>query len=239
MATEAADKRIIGYPNDPPRERKALNLTTYEYEFPFNYPNVVVDRVWVGGERHGIELFPIKTTDGSTATTQTSSDWIVIEEDHPMVQVAVIGSACTPPGSILVECDTLDSFRHDGENERAVSARFRVDNLWGMHLRADLLATGRLLPRATRGWHELRRAGDSSLPPRARQPPWAPSPPGPRTVTPTTSTTPSATSAPPSPRTTNLPRTRAPGRPFGRFARCPTPLRAVHTAWRGYTQRVQ
>ena len=142
MATEAADKRITGYPNDPPRERKALNLTTYEYEFPFNYPNVVVDRVWVGGERHGIELFPIKTTDGSTATTQTSSDWIVIEEDHPMVQIAVIGSACTPPGSILVECDTLDSFRHDGENERAVSARFRVDNLWGMHLRADLLQQG-------------------------------------------------------------------------------------------------
>ena len=142
MATEAADKRITGYPNDPPRERKALNLTTYEYEFPFNYPNVVVDLVWVGGERHGIELFPIKTTDGSTATTQTSSDWIVIEEDHPMVQVAVIGSACTPPGSILVECDTIDSFRHDGENERAVSARFRVDNLWGMHLRADLLQQG-------------------------------------------------------------------------------------------------
>ena len=98
---------------------------------------------WVGGERHGIELFPIKTTDGSTATTQTPSDWIVIEEDHPMVQVAVIGSACTPPGSILVECDTIDNFRHEGENERAVSARFRrVDNLWGMHLRADLLQQG-------------------------------------------------------------------------------------------------
>ena len=142
MATEAADKRITGYPNDPPRERKALNLTTYEYEFPFNYPNVVVDRVWVGGERHGIELFPIKTTDGSTATTQLPADWIVIEEDEPMVRVAVIGSACTPPGSILVECDTIDSFRHDGENERAVSARFRVDNLWGMHLRADLLQQG-------------------------------------------------------------------------------------------------
>ena len=142
MATEAADKRITGYPNDPPRERKALNLTTYEYEFPFNYPNVVVDRVWVGGERHGIELFPIKTTDGSTATTQLPADWIVIEEDEPMVRVVVIGSACTPPGSILVECDTIDSFRHDGENERAVSARFRVDNLWGMHLRADLLQQG-------------------------------------------------------------------------------------------------
>ncbi len=142
MATEAADKRITGYPNDPPRERKELKLTTYEYEFPFNYPNVVVDRVWVGGERHGIELFPIKTTDGSTATTQLPADWIVIEEDEPMVRVVVIGSACTPPGSILVECDTIDSFRHDGENERAVSARFRVDNLWGMHLRADLLKQG-------------------------------------------------------------------------------------------------
>ena len=69
MAIEAADKRITGYPNDPPRERKALNLTTYEYEFPFNYPNVLVDRVWVGGERHGIELFPIKTSNATASSS--------------------------------------------------------------------------------------------------------------------------------------------------------------------------
>ena len=70
MTQVAADRRIPGYPNDPVREKRELMLRTFEYEFPFNYPNVDVDRVWIGGERHGMELFPIKTTDGSTASTQ-------------------------------------------------------------------------------------------------------------------------------------------------------------------------
>ena len=142
MTQVAADRRIPGYPNDPVREKRELTLRTYEYEFPFNYPNVDVDRVWIGGERHGMELFPIKTTDGSTASTQIPSDWIVIHEDEPMVRVAVMGSACTPPGSILLEADTIPGFRHDGEVEHALPVRFRIDNLWGMHLRADLLEQG-------------------------------------------------------------------------------------------------
>ena len=142
MATELDDRRITGYPDDAPREKKELHLKTYEYEFPFNYPNVKVDRVWVGGEHHGIELFPIKTTDGQSATSGLSSDWISIEEDEPIVRIAVIGSACTPPGSILVECDPVEGFRHDGEKEAPLTARFRVDNLWGMHLRGDLVGQG-------------------------------------------------------------------------------------------------
>ena len=142
MSQVAADRRIPGYPHDPVREKRELTLRTYEYEFPFNYPNVDVDRVWIGGERHGMELFPIKTTDGSTASTQTPSDWIVIHEDEPMVRVAVMGSACTPPGAILLEADPLPGFRHDGETEHALPVRFRIDNLWGMHLRADLLEQG-------------------------------------------------------------------------------------------------
>ena len=142
MATELGDRRITGYPDDAPREKKELKLKTYEYEFPFNYPNVTLDRVWVGGERHGIELYPIKTSDGSTATSGLPSDWIIIEEDEPIVRIVVIGSVCTPPGTILVECDPVEGFRHDGENENAVTARFRVDNLWGMHLRGDLLNQG-------------------------------------------------------------------------------------------------
>ncbi len=56
--------------------------------------------------------------------------------------VAVIGSACTTPGSVLVECEPVEGFRHDGEVEAALPVRFRVDGLWGMHLRADLLAAG-------------------------------------------------------------------------------------------------
>lgn len=65
MATELGDRRITGYPDDAPREKKELELKTYAYEFPLNHPNVTLDRVWVGGERHGIKLYPIKTSDGS------------------------------------------------------------------------------------------------------------------------------------------------------------------------------
>ena len=42
MATELGDRRITGYPDDAPREKKELELKTYEYEFPFNYPNVIL-----------------------------------------------------------------------------------------------------------------------------------------------------------------------------------------------------
>ncbi len=142
MATEQAERRIIGYPDDPVQEKEELQERTYQYGFPFNYPNVEVDRVWVGGEKHGMELFPIKPTDGSTASTNTPGDGIVITEDEPIVRVVVIGSACTPPGMVLLECDTIDNESHPGENPKALPVRYRIDNLWGMHIRADLLNAG-------------------------------------------------------------------------------------------------
>ena len=142
MAAETSERRVIGYPDDPVRERHELTLKTYEYKLPFNYTNIDVDRVWVGGEKHGMELYAIKTTDGSTASTQTPGDAIVISEDDPIVQVAVVGSACTPPGSVMLEATTIDGEAHGGENKDALPVRFRIDNLWGMHLRADLLGQG-------------------------------------------------------------------------------------------------
>ena len=146
MSQVAADRRIPGYPHDPVREKRELTLRTVCLSTSFRSTTRTSMSIraqrWIGGERHGMELFPIKTTDGSTASTQTPSDWIVIHEDEPMVRVAVMGSACTPPGAILLEADPLPGFRHDGETEHALPVRFRIDNLWGMHLRADLLEQG-------------------------------------------------------------------------------------------------
>jgi hypothetical protein len=44
--------------------REELVLKTYQYRFPFNYPNVKVDRRYHGGEFHGVELllFPLLAT---------------------------------------------------------------------------------------------------------------------------------------------------------------------------------
>jgi len=142
MTTEQSERRVAGYPNDPVREKEELQLRTYQYGVPFNYPNVEVDRVWIGGEKHGMELFPIKPTDGSSATTNTPGDGIIIREDEPIVQVVVIGSACTPPGTLLLEAKTIAGESHIEELPEALPVRFRLDNLWGMHLRIDLVNAG-------------------------------------------------------------------------------------------------
>jgi hypothetical protein len=138
MAQVDMSKRIEGYPNDAPREKEVLRLKTYEYSVPFNYPNVEVDRVWHGGEKHGMELFLIKQGENYSQTF-LPADSIVIDEDEPIVAVAVVGSACTPPGYIMLEAEPIDGERRPKESPRALPMRFRADNLWGMHLRADLL----------------------------------------------------------------------------------------------------
>jgi len=141
VAIADPSKRIEGYPNDPPREKEVLRFKTYEYDLPFNYPNVEVKRYWHGGEKHGVELFPIKQTDINQQSLMPG-DSIVIQEDEPIVEVAVIGSACTPPGYVTLEAEMIDGERRDDETVRALPIRFRADNLWGMHLRGDLLKAG-------------------------------------------------------------------------------------------------
>ena len=142
MATTKSERRITGYPDDPVKERHELELKTYEYKVPFNYSNIEVERVWVGGEPHGMELFAIKPTDGKTATTGLPGDRIVIHEDDPIVRVVVMGSSCTPPGTVFIECVPVEGEKHSRENPDALPIRFKLDNLWGMHLRADLIKQG-------------------------------------------------------------------------------------------------
>ena len=73
--------------------------------------------------------------------SDAAGDCIVIRETTPIVRVAVIGSACTPPGYVQVECEELDDWRRDDEIRDVMPVRFRANNLWGMHLRADQWGT--------------------------------------------------------------------------------------------------
>jgi len=69
--------------------------------------------------------------------SDTAGDGIVVREEKPIVRVVVIGSACTPPGYVQIECEEVESWRRADELRDVMPVRFRVNNLWGMHLRAD------------------------------------------------------------------------------------------------------
>ena len=130
-----SDKKVIPY-DDPVRPKKELKLKTYEYELPFNYDNVVVERIWQGGETHGMELNPTNTL-CTSGDKHIPGDGLTITEEEPIVRVEVIGSACTPPGFVMVEAEPVEGWRRADELAEVMPTRFRIDNLWGMHLRAD------------------------------------------------------------------------------------------------------
>ena len=70
--------------------------------------------------------------------SDNANDCIIVQEDQPIVRVAVIGSACTPPGYVMLEAHPCEEFYHRGDFIRCLApVRFKQNNLWGMHLRAD------------------------------------------------------------------------------------------------------
>ncbi|MDP7395921.1 MAG: hypothetical protein QGF67_07520 [Lentisphaeria bacterium] len=95
----------------PVRERQEMQLRTFEYQAPFKYQ------------------------DG--ARSRHYADGIIVTEDAPIVRVAVIGSACTPPGYVTLEGEPHEEWRHADEIVEAMPVRMRIDNLWGQHLRID------------------------------------------------------------------------------------------------------
>jgi hypothetical protein len=117
-----------------------LVTETYEYEAPFKYPNVTVVRLTcMGRESHGVELdMANKVKDAAHPEAyDVEGDHIIVVEDHPMVRVAVIGSACTPPGYVQIECEPTPEWTNRYERPGCLPPRFRIGNLWGMHLRVD------------------------------------------------------------------------------------------------------
>lgn len=132
----ANKQSVPNYP-DPVQEVVEYTHRTREYIMPFNYTNVTVNRKFYHGtEFHGVELNPLNSISGSDLQTDTA-DSIVIDEQDPIVGVIVIGSACTPPGYVMVECTPLESFYRADELRTVTPVRFRIGNLWGMHMRAD------------------------------------------------------------------------------------------------------
>ena len=130
-----ATRRVPGY-GDEVQKRKEFVLRAFEYEMPFNYPNIQVNRFqYIGGESHGVELNPANSL--CDRDEHLPGDSIVIQEEDPIVRVEVIGSACNPPGFILLEAEPTEDFRRAGEVVEVMPVRFRIDNLWGMHLRVD------------------------------------------------------------------------------------------------------
>ena len=144
----ADEKRVAGY-DDPVQEPEELILKTFEYRMPFNYRNVTVNREYKGGEVHGVELFPIYT---NTKKFGLPPDFIEVEEQNPIVRVAVIGSACTPPGWIQIEADPVEGFRREKESPEVMPVRFRADNLWGKALQVRYLEGTRQQPDRPRLW---------------------------------------------------------------------------------------
>ena len=108
-----------------PQTRQELAFKHYQYWAPFNYPNVRVE-IGPGGEFNmdGVELDvpPLGA--------------ITIVEDEPIVGVTVIGSACAPPGHVMVHGEPLVwKYPRSG-------VKMMVDGLWGEHLNAPLWAAG-------------------------------------------------------------------------------------------------
>jgi hypothetical protein len=143
----AAERKIL--------ERKSFSLVHYQYDAPFSYTNfrVEVGRPWENAPNHtrpdapddewakltedvmpgyvGAEFNP----DGVELDVPPYGS-ITFEEDEAIVEVTVIGSACAPPGYILLFGEPVEwKYWRTG-------VKMRVDNLWGEHLRWHLWSKG-------------------------------------------------------------------------------------------------
>ena len=137
----SAGKRVPPYSEEVMQRVELTDLHIYQYELPFNYENVKVVRAYSGGETHGMELNTVNSY--SPQPQHLAADYIELTEGQPIIRVEVIGSACTPPGWVQLSAEPVPGFRRDDEIASIMPIRFRVGNLWGMHLRVDQWATDR------------------------------------------------------------------------------------------------
>ena len=108
--------------------RKEYSYVTYEYTAPFNYPNF---RVELGDESKGAEI----NKDGIELDVPPYGA-ITFVEDEPIVGVEVIGSSCCSPGTVYLHCEPVEwKYPRSG-------VKFKMDNLWGEHLRLYAVQAG-------------------------------------------------------------------------------------------------
>ena len=95
-----------------------------EYGAPFNYPNFHVElgreaRKREGGAEYNMDGVEIDVPPWGAIT---------FEEEEPIIGVAVIGSSCSPPGTILLHAEPIDwKYPRTG-------VKMKAQNLWGEHI---------------------------------------------------------------------------------------------------------
>ena len=90
-ASTTTNNKTPGYERWPEQRRRRLVTEEYEYEFPFHYANITVDRgFYRGSEFHGVEMNVVNSPNGVEGYTPMAADSIVVEETHPIVRIAVI-----------------------------------------------------------------------------------------------------------------------------------------------------
>ena len=120
-----------------PQTRQAYTELVYEYEAPFHYPNVCVE---LGrGEPDGVATKPYTGAEYNPDGVELDIPpygAITVEETEPIVGVTVIGSACIPPGFILLFGEPMVwKYPRTG-------VKMKASSLWGQHLRAEPWAKG-------------------------------------------------------------------------------------------------
>ena len=128
-------KAVPPYEEGTMKRTELRDFRVYQYVLPFNYENIEVVRKYSGGETHGMELNTVNSY--SPQPERLASDYIELTEEDPIIYVEVIGSACTPPGYVQINAEPIEGFRRDDEIAGIMPVRFRINNLWGMHLRVD------------------------------------------------------------------------------------------------------
>ena len=92
-----------------------------EYEAPFNYPNFYVE---LGREARKKEGGAEYNPDGVGIDVPPFGAITFVEEE-PIIGVTVIGSACSPPGTVLIHAEPLEwKYPRTG-------VKMKASNLWG------------------------------------------------------------------------------------------------------------
>ena len=115
-----------------PQVREAFTTVTYQYWAPFNYPNI---RVELGrGEPDGLATKPYTGAEFNPDGVELDIPpygAITVEEEEPIVGVTVIGSACIPPGYVILVAEPVVwKYPRTG-------VKMKISGLWGQHLRAE------------------------------------------------------------------------------------------------------
>ena len=101
---------------------EAFTSVTYQYWAPFNYPNIKVE-IGESSDAPG-EFNP----DGVELAIPPKGAITIVEKES-IVGVTVIGSACVPPGFVMLQAEPLEwKYPRTG-------VKMKIDNLWGQHLR--------------------------------------------------------------------------------------------------------